>query len=139
MNNKTLEDIAQFFDVKFPEPHYYIKKGRDLYVIKGYKYREDAPIIDDGSIVGVKNSCLNFFPFKMGEKEVSPLQWLYKDYIEWLPGNTTFGSNSELEKELRRYFSNSFVRWLMKKYPEIEVHDNRGRKVGLPKKHVIIG
>ena len=58
---KTIEEITQFFVDKFTEPHFYIKKGHELYVIKGFKDRNDAPIIDDGSIVGVKYACLNFW------------------------------------------------------------------------------
>ena len=135
---KTIEEITQFFIGKFTEPHFFIKKGRELYVIKGFKNRNDVPIVDDGSIVGVKDVCLNFFPFSRRSKKKSPSEWLFKDYVEWLPGST-FDVGSDLDRRLRRHYSYSFVHWLMKKYPDIEVHDARGEKLELPEPGTIIG
>ena len=136
---KTIEEITQFFIDKFPEPHYYLKMGTELYVIKGFKNRNDVPIIDDGSIVGVKYACLNFFPFRRKNKSLSPTDWLFNDYIAWLPANTVLCDEPKLDERLRRYYSYSFVHWLMKKYPDIEVHDARGEKLELPEPGTIIG
>lgn len=128
---KTMEEITQIFIDKFPEPHYYLKKGTELYVIKGFKNRNDVPIVDDGSIVGVKYACLNFFPFSRRSPKKSHPEWLFKDYVEWLPGST-FDVGSDLDRRLRKHYSYSFVHWLMKKYPDIEIHDARGRKLEPP-------
>ena len=136
---KTIEEITQFFIDKFPEPRYYLKKGTELYVIKGFKNRNDVPIVDDGSIVGVKDVCLNFFPFSRRSKKKSPSEWLFNDYVAWLPANTSWPVNSDMDRRLRRYYSYSFVHWLMKKYPDIEVHDARGEKLELPEPGTIIG
>ena len=135
---KTVEEITRFFVDKFTEPHYYIKNDRELYVLKGFKDRDDTPIVDDGSIVGIKNACLNFFPFKRRSKNFVPPEWLFNDYVEWLPGRT-FEINSDLDRRLRKFYSNSFVHWLMKKYPDIVVHDVRGRKLELPSSGTLIG
>ena len=136
---KTIEEITQFFVDKFTEPHFYIKKGRELYVIKGFKDRNGIPIVDDGSIVGVNRASLNFFPFRRKNKNLSPADWLFNDYVAWLPGNTTFGVDSPLDRRLREYYSYSFILWLLKKYPDIVIHDERGRKQELPRPGTIIG
>ena len=136
---KTVEEITQFFVDKFTEPHYYIRKGRELYVIKGFKNRNDVPIVDDGSIVGVDKACLNFFPFRRRNENLSPAEWLFNDYVSWLPGSASWPLNSDMDLRLRRYYSYSFVHWLMKKYPDVVVHDVRGRKLELPRPGTIIG
>lgn len=132
---KTIEEITQFFVDKLPEP-LYIKKGTELYVIKGFKNRNDVPIVDDGSIVGVKYACLNFFPFSRRSKKKSPSEWLFNDYIAWLPANTVLCDYPELDERLRQYYSYSFVLWLMEKYPDIEIHDAHGKRIKLPNPRV---
>lgn len=132
---KTIEEITLFFIDKFPEPHFYLRRGKEFYVIKGFKNQDDSPIEDDGTIVGVKYASLNFFPFRRKNKSLAPSEWMFNDYIAWLPSNT-HDVNSGLDLELRRYYSFSFIHWLMKKYPDIEVHDAHGKRIKLPNPRV---
>jgi hypothetical protein len=88
----------------------------------------DDPIVDDGSLTGVRNACLNFFFFQRKGKDKSPSPWLFNDWIEWLRVNT-FEFNSELDLRLRRTYLFSFAHWLLGEYPEMTIKKTNGKKL----------
>jgi len=88
----------------------------------------DDPIVDDGSLTGIKEVCLNFFPFQRKGKDKSPSLWLFNDWIGWLPANT-FEFNSELDLRLRRTYLFSFAHWLLGEYPEMTFKKTNGKKL----------